>query len=323
MTQHPEIFTAAIGIVFLVAAFWLISSTWLASHGVDQRLEERIQRILGQAQPGEPVKTSAPKQRGLSEATSKRIRDLFAIGREDTWGMKSSAILPPLALVGGAVTWLLFHGLLHLPFWVSVPPALAGAFMLPRFVLVREQDATEALFNELFPSAIDMIVRMLRAGLPVTHAIRTVGHEVPAPVGAVFAKIADEVEIGMPLEQALETVGRTISLPDFRFFVVAGALQRATGGNLAASLETMATIVRQRRAVRMKGLAATAEVRVTAVILGMLPFVIVGGLLLVSPRYLDPLVHDPRGNIVIGAALISLLLGAFVLRAMVNSLNKS
>ena len=322
MTIHPEFYPVAIGFIFLLAAFSLIISSWMASHGLEQRLADRIDRNFKQS-PQEAQAAKAVVNLGDRVVTAIGLmRRFFALGADATWGMRAGPVLIPLAAVGGLCTWALVHLLLHLPFWVSLPAAMAGGFALPHFVLTQQQENTEGHFNEMFPNAIDMIVRMLRAGLPVTHAIRTVGHEMPTPVGPVFTKIADQVEIGMPLEQALEMVGQTISLPDFRFFVVSAALQRATGGNLAASLETMATIVRQRRAVRMKGMAATAEVRVSAIILGMLPFIIVGGLLLTNPHYLDPLVHDPRGNIVIGIALTSLLLGGLVMRAMIHSISK-
>jgi tight adherence protein B len=97
------------------------------------------------------------------------------------------------------------------------------------------------------------------------------------------------------------------------------ALQQTTGGNLAVTLETLSEIIRKRRAVRLKAKAATAEIRASAMVLGAIPFFIVGVLLVVSPGYLQPLITDPRGNIIIGAAVLGLVLAFVTMRTMMRS----
>jgi tight adherence protein B len=169
------------------------------------------------------------------------------------------------------------------------------------------------------PDAIDMVVRVVRAGLPVGVAIRTVGQEAEPPLSTVFVKIADQADIGRPLGQALATTSETVGNPDFRFFAVAVALQQATGGNLTATLETLSEIIRRRRAVRLKARAATAEVRISGIVLGAIPFVVAGALLMVAPTYLAPLFADPRGNIILGLALLGLLLAGITMRAMIRN----
>jgi len=190
---------------------------------------------------------------------------------------------------------------------------------LPRILFAREQRKAENKFTDFFPDAVDMGVRMLRAGLPISTAIRTIGNEAPAPVDGVFRKIADQVKIGIPFEEALASTSMQVGLPDFRFFSVAVTLQRATGGNLASTLETLSDIMRKRRAVRLKAQATTAEVRVSAYILGALPFLVTGTLLLIQPGYLTPLVTDPRGKIILGLAAAMLTIGFFVMRFMMRS----
>jgi tight adherence protein B len=164
-----------------------------------------------------------------------------------------------------------------------------------------------------------MIIRMLRAGLPITAAARNVGDEAPAPVNLVFQSIADQVDIGVPFEAAIAAAGESVGLPDFRFFAVAIALQRETGGNLAATLEILADIIRKRRNVRLRAQAATGEIRMSAYILGALPFLVTGAFLVISPGYLTPLATDPRGHVIVGAALLGLTLAYLTMRRMLHS----
>ena len=186
-------------------------------------------------------------------------------------------------------------------------------------LLNREQHRADAQFSELLPDTVDMVVRMVRAGLPVGGAIRTAGTEAEPPLSTVFSGIADLAEIGMPLSEALTKTTEAVGNADFSFFGVAVALQQSTGGNLAATLETLSEIVRRRRAVRLKARAATAEIRVSAIVLACIPFFIVGALLMVSPGYLEPLISDPRGNLIVGVAALSLLLGGLTMRAMMRA----
>jgi tight adherence protein B len=134
----------------------------------------------------------------------------------------------------------------------------------------------------------------------------------------VFKDLADQVEIGIPFEDALTAAAERIGLPDFRFFSVAVVLQRATGGNLASTLELLSDIMRKRRAVRLKAQATTAEVRVSAYILGSMPFLVTGVLLLIQPGYLTPLVTDPRGKFILLAAAAMLTLGFLTMRRMMR-----
>ena len=247
------------------------------------------------------------------------FRRLYAIGLPFQWGMRAgAATLVLVGLGGGGLTWILLHALLHLPLWLAGPLTLAALFFIPRQILKMQQNKAEQTFLNLFPDTIDMIVRMVRAGIPIMAAIRTVGEESLPPVAGVFTSLADQVEIGIMFEEALVQVGERIGLADFRFFAVAVSLQHSTGGNIASTLEILSEIIRKRRAARLKAKSTSSEVRVSAFVLGSLPILVIGGLLLTSPAYLAPLVTDPRGNVIIGAAIISLGLGFLTMREMMR-----
>jgi tight adherence protein B len=249
-----------------------------------------------------------------------RLRAVFAFRMRRSWGVSAAPVFLAATGLGAAVAvWILGVAVVRLPGYAAAIGAAAGFFVLPRIVLFRQQRRADRRFAELLPDAIDMVVRVVRAGLPVGVAMRTVGEEAEPPLNAVFVKIADQADIGRPLDEALATAGEVVGNPDFRFFAMAVALQQATGGNLTVTLETLSEIIRKRRAVRLKAAAATAEVRVSGVVLGAIPFVVTGALLTVAPAYLAPLVADPRGNIVLGLALLGLLLAGLTMRAMIRN----
>lgn len=251
-----------------------------------------------------------------------KLRRAF-VGKRPIWGMKSRASrLLAAAIAAGGVTLLITHIGFGWPLWLSGPLVLLTGFMLPRALLLRQQKQAEQLFTDLFPDAVVAIARMLRAGLPITTAVRSVSRESPAPVNTVFATISDQVDIGTPIENALDTSSRQIGLADFRFFTMAIVLQHQTGGNLAATLEILADIIRRRRAMRLKARATTAEIRVSAYVLTFLPFLIVGALLLIQPGYLTPLISDPRGHIILMLAAGGLLLGGLTMRQMMRSVTQ-
>jgi len=252
-------------------------------------------------------------------AASAWIRRILTIGMPYRWGMRAGPLLLILvALGGGGIAWLMLHVLFHVSLWIALPLTAAAVFFAPRQILKHQQDVAEQKFLNLFPDAIDMVVRMVRAGLPVMAAIRTIGDEAPEPVNAVFAGLADQVDIGILFDEALVQAGERVGLADFRFFAVAVSLQHATGGNIAATLDILADIIRKRRAARLRAKSTTGEVRVSAFILGSLPFVVITGLLIMSPGYLTPLITDPRGNAIVGAAIISLGLGFLTMRQMMR-----
>lgn len=251
-----------------------------------------------------------------------RVRQIF-VGKKAIWGMKSSGLrLLIFAAVAGGLTLLVTYVGFGWPLWLAGPLVLLAGFMLPRTILLRQQKQAEQLFTDLFPDAVVAIARMLRAGLPITTAVRSVSRESPAPVNTVFATISDQIDIGTPIENALDTSSRRIGLADFRFFTMAIVLQHQTGGNLAATLEILADIIRRRRTVRLKARATTAEIRVSAYVLTFLPFLIVGALLLIQPGYLTPLFSDPRGHIILMLAAGGLLLGGLTMRQMMRSVTQ-
>jgi tight adherence protein B len=310
-----------LGVLVLVGAG--ITVTLLTVRQTRRDLERRTSLITGGARRASrrgKVETEELHEPDWSDQLGSRLRAIFAFRLARIWGMKAA----PLALLvaaglGACLGWFVLRSGLHQSVWISLAASIGGLFLAPRAMLKREQNAADQKFMESFPDTIDMVIRMLRAGVPVTGAVRTVGEEATPPVSDIFTNLADQMAIGITFEDALAVAGERVGLPDFKFFVVAVALQRATGGNLASTLEILSEIMRKRRAMRLKAKAVTGEVRMSAYVLGSIPFFVIGGLLVITPDYLQPLIADSRGNVIIAVAVGMLVAGFGTIRRMMRS----
>jgi tight adherence protein B len=193
--------------------------------------------------------------------------------------------------------------------------AALGAF-IPHYIVGRMGRKRVARFIGLFPEAIDLMVRALRAGLPVTEAIINAGQEIGDPVGAEFRGIEAGMRLGRDLDSLLWDIAKRISAPEFRFFIIALSVQRETGGNLAETLNNLSEVLRRRRAMRAKARAMASEARASTMILGSLPILVSIILSITSPTYIAPLFTDVRGLILVGVAVSMLLTGIGVMVKM-------
>jgi tight adherence protein B len=200
-----------------------------------------------------------------------------------------------------------------------IPCLLLGLLIgmaLPHMVVGRMGKRRVAAFVALFPEAIDLMVRALRSGLPISEAIIGAGREIGDPVGSELRRVESGMRIGRDLEGLLWDIATRIDVPEFRFFIIALSVQRETGGNLAETLANLADVLRRRRQMHAKVRAMSSETRATTTILGGLPIVV--GLLLAvtSPAYLRPLLSDVRGLMLDGLALAMLGTGISIMMKM-------
>ncbi|MFZ4125774.1 MAG: type II secretion system F family protein [Rickettsiales bacterium] len=187
---------------------------------------------------------------------------------------------------------------------------------LPHMVVSRKLAKRKIEFIKLFPDAIDLIVRGLRAGLPVSESMQIVSREIGAPVGPVFGNIAQQIALGVPVEKSMADVAQKLGLTEFNFFVTTIILQRETGGNLGEILGNLSEILRQRAMMKLKIKALSSEAKASGIIVGALPFFVLIMLAIVSPDYIAVLYTDYRGNLSALGAACSMAMGAFVMRKM-------
>jgi len=169
-----------------------------------------------------------------------------------------------------------------------------------------------------FPDLLDMIVRAVRAGVPVTHVIGSAADECPEPLRREFKQMSDSLQVGRDLEEVLAVAMHRIEIADFSFFCVCLLLQRETGGQLGETLENLSGIVRTRREVRQKTKALTAEARITTKILAAIPICIMLCLYFMNRPYMMVLFEREAGHKLLTYAAISVVFGV----ALINKLAK-
>jgi tight adherence protein B len=198
----------------------------------------------------------------------------------------------------------------------SVPVGLLIGTALPHMVVGRMGKRRVAAFVGLFPEAIDLMVRALRSGLPISEAIIGAGREIGDPVGDELGRVEAGMRMGRDLEGLLWDIANRIDVPEFRFFIIALSVQRETGGNLAETLANLADVLRRRRQMRAKVRAMSSETRATTMILAGMPILVIVMLALTSPHYLAPLYSDIRGFLLDGLALVMLATGIGIMTRM-------
>ncbi len=173
-------------------------------------------------------------------------------------------------------------------------------------------------FTQQFPEAIDLIVRGLRAGLPVTESIGAVAREMQAPISTEFGMITDEIRLGKTMDEALWATAQRLDTPDFKFFVISLSVQQETGGNLAETLTNLTEILRGRTKLKLKIRAMISEGKASAYIIGSLPFLMCGLLSVMNYEYMSVMFTDPQGQIALIGAVIWMSIGIFILAKMIN-----
>jgi tight adherence protein B len=190
----------------------------------------------------------------------------------------------------------------------GLPHAVVGFFIKKR---TRQ-------FTAKFPDAIELLVRGLRSGLPVTETLGVVATEVPGPVGEEFKLVTERIKIGKTMEDALQETADRLNTPEFSFFVITLAIQRETGGNLAETLSNLADVLRKRAQMKLKIRAMSSESKASAYIVGALPFLVFAMIWWINPKYLGAFFIDERLIVTGLGGLVWMSIGAFIMAKMVS-----
>jgi tight adherence protein B len=314
---------AAIGLAVVLAAGWLAAT-------LSERRRRAMQGRLAAVMVASPAQTAGPQ--GAAS-----LRRQTAGGKEQGF-----PLLPPrfyqwllnelratgdrlglLSLfIGAGIALLIAAGFLIAVAGFTTPTALSLALgfgiVVSAVRLRMAQRRFQRRFIDIFPDALDVIVRAARAGLPVSDALEAAATTVPNPVSGEFRKLIDELGIGVDLEEALEAAADRIRVNDFRFFAAAIVLQRRTGGSLAETLANLSGLIRKRREIRLKVRALSAETRATAYLLGSLPIIMIGITYMLNPGLMSLLFTDPRGKTVLSIAIGMEVFGFFLMTTMIK-----
>ena len=288
------------------------------------RMAQRARRLAGGDQPGRRAPRGGPslvrQRRGGLDDLVRRLTPrpealrarLAATGLEISLGRYGlicaglAAVIPMLLMLKGiAPAGAILLGVL-------------GGLGLPHMAVGWLAKRRRGKFTKLFPEAIGLMVRGLKAGLPVTETMGVAGREVADPVGAEFRRVSQQVRLGQSLEDAMWATAKRLNLAEFNFLVITLSVQRETGGNLAETLENLDEILRKRQAMKLKVKAMSSEAVASAGIIGCLPFVMSGMLFIVSRDYIMTLFRDPFGLVMLAGAGASLAIGIGVMMKMVS-----
>lgn len=200
----------------------------------------------------------------------------------------------------------------------SVAFGFAAGFGIPRWLLNHLRKRREKKFLEALPDAIDVIVRGIKAGLPLFDSIKVVAADAPEPVRSEFATIVETQTIGMPLGEACERLYDRMPLPEANFFGIVIAIQQKAGGNLSEALGNLSKVLRERKKMKAKIKALSTEAKAGAVVIGSMPVVVLVLVYLSTPKYIEVLWLDPTGRIMLAGSVILMTMGILVMKRMIN-----
>jgi tight adherence protein B len=202
-------------------------------------------------------------------------------------------------------------------YWVWAVLIVMGVG-LPRKVLGTLASRRQKAFTRHFADAIDVIVRGIKSGLPVSECLNIIARESPEPVSGEFRLLVEGQRLGMTLKQALERSRRRMPTADMKFFAIVLNLQQQTGGNLAETLAGLSDVLRQRKKMADKIKAMSSEARMTATIIGSMPFLISAMIYLINPEYISLLWTDTTGQKIFYGGLGWMGIGVFLMKQMIS-----
>lgn len=192
------------------------------------------------------------------------------------------------------------------------------AFFGPNYILSSKIRKRLQKFLENFPNALDILVRGVQSGLPVNESLKVAANELPDPVGVELRHVVANSNMGVPIDEALRQMSERVPGPDVAFFRTVLAIQKQSGGNLAEALSNLSNILRERSKLKKKVGALSAEARMSAIIIGLLPIIVGFLVFFMKPEYIGLLFTTPLGNTMVIGAAIWMLCGILIMRWMIR-----
>jgi tight adherence protein B len=307
----------AVGVSALVGAAVLYYRDYAGSLSLDQRLD-RLAGVSTQAAdvPSLLREPMMSEQTGsLMESLLPKLPSLKKLFQQANFKMEPAQFWVMTA--GFGVGGALIPALFRLPFYLPIITGLITAFFPIMYVNYLRNNRL-AKFGAQLCEALELVARALRAGHSVAAAMQSVADEMPDPIASEFGRVYEEQNLGVSLDVALRNLAERIPNLDLKFFVTAVVIQRQTGGDLAEILDKIGYVIRERFKIMGMVQALTGEGRISGVVLIGLPFFLLVTMMYLSPKYVSLLWMDPRGRMMSAAGCISMAIGAFVIRKIVN-----
>lgn len=232
-----------------------------------------------------------------------------------SWSMKTYYLIN---LMAGILCFFLSLILFGLGVVSSVCFGVTGGLLLPYIYLNGKRSSRFKAFSAEFPNAVDVIVRGVKAGLPLVDCLRIISLEAQEPVRSEFRVILEDQTLGLPLDQSVQKFAERVPLPEANFFSIVISLQSRTGGSLSEALSNLSKVLRERKKMKAKIKAVSSEAKASAGIIGSLPVAVAVLIYLTSPDYISLLFTTSTGNITLVVSGLWMLVGCLVMRKMIN-----
>ena len=259
------------------------------------------------------VKLQEMEERGKQKKRRNQIRsDILQAGLEIN--VRNYFVFTAIAGLVAAALSILFG----LPIVAAIPIGLIAFFGLPKLVLRFMARGRQKKFTTYFAGAIDVVVRGIRSGLPVGECLAIIGREIPDPVGREFRLLVEGQKIGVSTEELLRRGLERIPTSEYKFFAIVLQIQQQTGGNLADTLANLSDVLRERKKMKDKVQALSSEAKASAMIIGSLPFFVMGMISLINPEYMALLFTETLGQFMLAAGMTWMAIGIIVMSKMIN-----
>ncbi len=289
-----------------------------------ENVRDRLRQLTTGLPSDTEIKTIAETARALREARRRRLRASMGflgiyLARMEALGGRRGVYtialgVPFLFLLTLVVNWLL----LPFPWWLEALLAIAIPAAAGHLAYQTLVERFRNAFLAQMPDILDTITRASQAGVPVAQAIRNIGDIYDWPAGPEFRRIGQNLQVGNDMTTVLDEAELRIRVADFSFLCVCLQLQRETGGSLSATLTNLAGVIRERRDLRLKARALTAEARIMSKVLAAIPMVMLALMWFISPDYIRVLFQTKNGNVILACAGLLLSIGL----VLVNRLSK-
>jgi len=314
------------GVVILALAYVLFGGSKGSSDG------SRVRALSGKKSVGDnllgkiKVEDQGARRKQIEETLGKieerqktkkkKAKSLESRLMQASWNMKPRNFLIMSAVIAAVIGGITF--VLRLDPKLCVGAAIVIGFGFPRFILNAAIGKRQKKFTASFADAMDIIVRGVRTGLPLGDCLKIIAHESPDPLGAEFRRVVEGEALGIPLEVSLEHLHERMPIPEVNFFATVLNIQKTTGGNLGESLSNLSSVLRGRKLLREKIKSLSAEAKMSAIIIGSLPIVVMLLITILSPDYMAELYTTSTGqrNMMIGAFMM--VLGTAMMKKMIN-----
>jgi tight adherence protein B len=314
--------------LFFLVALAIGGVAWVFLYPIlsgERKAEKRKELVVG-ATSAAPVRAARNAQKTRREQVEGTLKEL------EKRNAKSVPLTVKIAQAG--LTWstqrfFITSGILGLAGFVTAFMVDAGAIVavvlafatgvgLPRWLLKFLKKRREAKFLHAFPDAVDIIVRGIKAGLPLLDSLRVVATDAPEPLKSEFRAIIDTQTVGIPIGEACGKLYERIPVPEANFFGIVIGIQQKAGGNLSEALGNLSRVLRDRKKMKGKIQAMSMEAKASASIIGSLPIAVGTLVYLTSPQYIELLWTHSMGRVMIACCAVWMSIGVFVMRKMIN-----